>query len=91
MIRLKNIGTYATDGGTEGYYGIVGYDKGFNKLPNNGLQLTSMISDVSEYGVVTLQRLDWATHFANDGLAYVRICSMRIDENSIITVNEPIV
>ena len=90
VIRLKNVGTYSTDAGSEGHYGIVGYDKDFNKLPNNGVQLSTITNAVSEDGVVTLHGLGWASHFANNALAYVRISSTRIDSSSIITVNEPI-
>ena len=91
VIRLKNVGTHDTDGGEAGHYGIVGYDKNFNKLPNSAVQLGTMIENVSEDGVATLKGLGWATHFASTELAYVRISSRRIDESSIITVNEPIV
>ena len=91
VIRLKNVGTYDTDGGDVGHYGIVGYNKNFTKLANSGVQLSTMTENISKDGVVTLKRLGWATHFASTELAYVRISSRRIDESSILTVDEPIV
>ena len=90
VIRIKNI---AYDGDTT--RGVVGYDANFNKLSTgNGAGLNSMFA-TNGYddgnGVRRTPPLTQFTHFASDSLAYIRLCSTDINENSILTVDEEIV
>jgi len=87
VIRLKNI--EVVDGDTTA--SIVGYDANFTKLEGNGVALYTMVDSTDENGVVTLKQLKNATHLGYSTIKYIRFCSPRIDDNSIVTVDEEIV
>lgn len=89
-IRIKGIGlpTSADDGN----FVVAGYDKRFTKLnTGNGVTLGAMVESTDGNGVSTLKGFSNFTHFATTELAYIRFSSSHIDENSILTVDEPIV
>ena len=88
-IRIKGIALPSNS--TDGNFAVVGYDKSFTKLPNNGIVLGMIVGSTDNNGVTTLKPFKEYTHFSNTELAYIRVCSSNIDENSILTVDEPII
>lgn len=84
VIRIKNIPIDNSNAV------IVAYDASHNKLESNGIPLTSLFPNSAVNGVYTSIGFGGFTHLANAALAYIRICSMDINENSILTVNEEI-
>ena len=90
VIRIKNI---AYSGDTT--RGVVGYDANFTKLSTgNGQPINTMFVDNGfddGNGVRRSNALNYYTHFNSDSLAYIRLCSTEITDNSIITVNQEIV
>lgn len=90
VIRVKNI---AYEG--DSTRGVVGYDASFAKLATgSGVGLDGFLgTDAYDEGngVRRSQALSHYTHFNDDSLAYIRICSTDINETSILTVDEEIV
>jgi hypothetical protein len=89
VIRIKNI---PYEGDTT--RGVVGYDENFNKLTTgNGVNLDLLFNNgwASEEndGVMAIG-VSAYTHFSTTDLKYIRLCSTDINENSIITIDEPI-
>ena len=89
VIRIKDI-VYSGDTTR----GMVGYDKNFTKLTTgNGATLNAVFGTAGTdegNGVTASKVLSYYTHFNSDSLAYIRICSTDINENSILTVDQPI-
>ena len=92
VLYIKNI-AYLDDTAR----GVVAYDANFNKTPTttNGINLNSLFntygSDAGN-GVRKSARLGSMANFSDgDNIKYIRLCSTDINENSIITVDEPIV
>lgn len=87
VLRIKDI-AYAGDT----VRGVVGYDASHTKLPgNNGVALSSLFTIDEGNGVTASRALSNFPHFYSDDLAFIRLCSTDINENSILTVDEPIV
>lgn len=89
VIRIKNI---AYSGDTT--RGMVGYDANFTKLTTgNGAALNAVFGTAGTdegNGVTASKALSYYSHFNSDSLAYIRLCSTDINENSILTVDQAI-
>lgn len=73
---------------------VVAYDANFVKFDGNGPTMNEMFgsggTDAGN-GVRKGKNLNYFTHTCRDGIKYIRMCSTNINENSILTINEPIV
>ena len=90
ILRIKDI---AYSGDTQ--RGVVGYNANFEKVRSeSGIALDTLFGDERGFddgnGVRRSKKLNNYTHFANEELKYIRLCSTDINENSIITVDEEI-
>lgn len=86
-LYLKNVAWHLNDSGYGGFVSIFKADKTLK----TGFQLTDTHRnesvydmEVDENGYITRIKLDFSD------MAFVRIVALNIDENSIITINEPI-
>lgn len=91
VLRIKNI---PWEG--DSTRGVVAYNANFEKITERGQTLNAVFNSVNGAvdegnGVIKSPQLDYFTAFIDDSIAYIRICSTDINENSILTVDEPIV
>jgi hypothetical protein len=86
-LYLKNVAWHVNDSGYGGfvalYYADKTYKTGF-KLTDTQINNEAYNAEVDENGYITRLKLEFSD------LAFVRITALNIDENSIITVDEPI-
>lgn len=93
VIRIKNI-AYSGDTAR----GVVGYDADFKTIPIDGntssINLNGMFVDYGYddgNGVRRSGKLSGYPRLNTSSIKYIRLCSTDINENSIITVDQPIV